>query len=282
MLKKTLLVMIAIRLLLVLTLVSAKPIDRIHDGYLFQGDMLFRRSTYDIAVQGGDVDKKENKIDDGTGPKTGQTAAGLYAAKWENGVVPYKFGSKSKCYPIIGCLSFTPFGRPEKAIKSAMKEWEEKTCIRFKPRENERDYIEFINEGFGKCYSFIGRVTGKQVLSLATGCGTHGIALHELGHALGLHHEQSRPDRDDYVTVNYDNIQKGTEINFKKYSFSQVNGLGQPYDYGSIMHYSEDAFGKWPWSTTITPKKKGVEIGQRKHLSTLDAATINKLYNCKK
>ena len=41
-------------------------------------------------------------------------------------------------------------GPTEKAILSAMKEWEEKTCIRFKSRTNEKDYIEFIDDGFGQ------------------------------------------------------------------------------------------------------------------------------------
>ena len=45
-------------------------------------------------------------------------------------------------------------GPTEKAILSAMREWEKKTCIKFKPRTTERDYIEFIDSGFGK-YVFI-------------------------------------------------------------------------------------------------------------------------------
>jgi len=45
----------------------------------------------------------------------------------------------------------------------------------------------------------------------APGClQTTGGIQHELLHVLGLFHEQSRPDRDEYVIVLWDNIIPGT------------------------------------------------------------------------
>jgi hypothetical protein len=41
-------------------------------------------------------------------------------------------------------------GPTEGAIRSAIKEWEDKTCLKFVPRTNEADYIEFVDAGFGK------------------------------------------------------------------------------------------------------------------------------------
>lgn len=58
---------------------------------------------------------------------------------------------------------------------------------------------------------------GKQILSLATGCFPNRPAttIHEFFHALGFYHEQSRTDRDDYVTIIEENIIEGkTEYSF--------------------------------------------------------------------
>ena len=67
-----------------------------------------------------------------------------------------------------------------------------------------------------RCWSYVGRYGGAQVVSLqppdekGPNClGGPGRALHELMHALGIFHEQSRADRDEYVEVILDNIIPG-------------------------------------------------------------------------
>ena len=64
-----------------------------------------------------------------------------------------------------------------------------------------------------------------------------GIVVHEVGHAMGFYHEQSRPDRDDYVVVSKENIQDDREGNFNKYSTNIIDNQNIPYDYSSDMHY---------------------------------------------
>ena len=64
--------------------------------------------------------------------------------------------------------------------------------------------------------------------------------LHELGHTLGLYHEQNRPDRDQFVEILYNNIKYfSLRKNFDKLPESEVNSLNITYDYQSIMHYSK-------------------------------------------
>ena len=69
---------------------------------------------------------------------------------------------------------------------------------------------------------------------------------HEFIHALGQFHVQSRPDRDQYVTIMWDNIKQGKEHNFKKHTGSLTYNV--PYDPKSFMHYS-------PWGFAIDSSK---------------------------
>jgi hypothetical protein len=78
-----------------------------------------------------------------------------------------------------------------------------------------------------------------QPMSGSTDC-TLGTILHEMGHVIGLWHEQSRPDRDSYITVNYDNVIKGSWSNFEIISDDQQ--ILSSYDYASVMQYIPYAF----------------------------------------
>ena len=62
-----------------------------------------------------------------------------------------------------------------------------------------------------RCSSAIGRRGGRQTINLAAGCYRL-IPAHEIFHALGRLHEQSRPDRDNFITINMDNIRPGKDI----------------------------------------------------------------------
>ena len=68
--------------------------------------------------------------------------------------------------------------------------------------------------------------------------------MHELMHAAGFWHEQSRADRDEHISINWNNIQSGMEFNFLKYDLNKIDHLGAEYDTCSIMHYGSQAFTK--------------------------------------
>ncbi|GFR04685.1 zinc metalloproteinase nas-13 [Trichonephila clavata] len=113
--------------------------------------------------------------------------------KWPHGAIPYVIANT--------------FDHQERSIIArAIEEYHKNTCIRFFPRNNENDFV-FITRKEG-CFSMIGRDGGPQLLSLGDGCMFVGIIIHEFMHAVGFWHEQSRADRDNYVTILWENIQQ--------------------------------------------------------------------------
>ncbi|XP_016142338.1 meprin A subunit beta-like [Sinocyclocheilus grahami] len=166
-------------------------------------------------------------------------------------------------------------------IWRAFEQFRLKSCIDFKPRAAED--ISYVSlESHNGCWSYVGRTfAGAQALSIGDGCGTKAIVEHEFLHALGFWHEQSRYDRDDYVTINFENIITGQEHNFNKYSENQTTTQDTQYDYYSVMHYDKNAFSNGNGSTIITKRPEFQDvIGQRLDLSEYDVIELNKLYKC--
>ncbi|CAI5454942.1 unnamed protein product [Caenorhabditis angaria] len=185
--------------------------------------------------------------------------------KWEDGRIPYTISSQYSSYS-------------RSKIAEAIEEYRKKTCIDFAPKSaGDLDYIHIVPDD--GCYSLVGRIGGKQPVSLGDGCIQKGIIIHELMHAVGFFHEQSRADRDEYVKINWSNVEAGLQDQFDKYSLSMIDHLGTKYDYGSVMHYAPTAFSK-NGKPTIEPIEKDVEIGQRLGFSENDIYKINMLYNC--
>ncbi|KAL6104631.1 mep1b [Pungitius sinensis] len=165
-------------------------------------------------------------------------------------------------------------------ILKAFEQYRLKTCIDFKPWSGEANYIS-IFKGSG-CFSSVGnRHVGKQPLSIGSNCDRIATIEHEFLHALGFWHEQSRADRDDYVKIMWDRISDGKQHNFNTYNDNTSSSLGVPYDYGSMMHYSKDAFrnGTEPTIVTKIPAFSEV-IGQRMEFSDSDLLKLHRLYNC--
>ncbi|MEQ2206946.1 Dorsal-ventral patterning tolloid-like protein 1, partial [Xenoophorus captivus] len=150
---------------------------------------------------------------------------------WPGGVIPYVIGG-----------NFT--GSQRAMFKQAMRHWEKQTCVTFIEKTDEESYIVFTYRPCG-CCSYVGRRgNGPQAISIGKNCDKFGIVVHELGHVIGFWHEHTRPDRDDHVTIIRDNIQPGQEYNFLKMEPGEVNSLGEPYDFDSIMHYARNTFSR--------------------------------------
>ncbi|XP_065076987.1 protein tolkin-like [Ochlerotatus camptorhynchus] len=194
---------------------------------------------------------------------------------WDFGVIPYE---------IDGNFS----GLHKALFKQAMRHWENYTCIKFVERNpiDHPNYIVFTERQCG-CCSFVGkRGNGPQAISIGKNCDKFGIVVHELGHVVGFWHEHTRPDRENHVVIEKNNIMVGQEYNFNKLTEDEVNSLGLPYDYDSIMHYARNTFSKGTYLDTIfpieMPGRKRPEIGQRLRLSEGDISQANLLYKCAK
>ena len=124
---------------------------------------------------------------------------------------------------------------------------------------------------------------GEQRISLGYSCDTPGHLLHTLGHIIGFYHEQSRPDRDDYVKTFTKNIDEEQKKNFQKQDGSIVQ---DQYDYASIMHLSATAYSKNGKITTEVINNRTYatqgepKLGDRVSLSLQDINETNRLYNC--
>ncbi|XP_036440042.1 low choriolytic enzyme-like [Colossoma macropomum] len=166
--------------------------------------------------------------------------------------------------------------RELQVIQRGLDSFSTVSCIRFIPRTNQRDYIYI--QSLSGCYSYVGRLGYGQTVSLdRNGCIYHNTVQHELLHALGFNHEQTRSDRDNHIRVVWENI-----IENMKHNFNKINTLNQgtPYDYNSVMQYHRTAFSKNGLPTMVPIPNSNVAIGQATQMSNNDIIRLYRLYQC--
>ena len=116
--------------------------------------------------------------------------------RWPNSTIPYEIESG---YPDVNMIYY------------AINHLTNNTNLCLVPRTNETDYIRFVNAS--GCSSYIGKIGGVQNINVSVNCGVSST-VHEILHAAGFYHEQSRADRNTYVTINPANITSGNAIQF--------------------------------------------------------------------
>lgn len=149
--------------------------------------------------------------------------------------------------------------------------------IKFVALVAQTDYVNFYfnpDDTSGECEAVVGRAGGEQPVGGSATCAL-GTILHEMGHTIGLWHEQSRPDRNTYVSVNYDNLIKGSISNFNQiYDNAQETTL---FDYASIMEYPAFSFSRngGPAIESIPP---GIPLSNLTGYTAADIDGIERLY----
>ena len=188
-------------------------------------------------------------------------SVGRTGGRWANNTVYYQIDSSLP---------------NQQRVTDAIAHWEANTSLRFFVRTSQTDYIVFRPSS--GCSSSLGRVGGRQYINLASGCST-GNTIHEIGHAVGLYHEQSRADRDNYIDILFENVQSGAQGNF--YTYVQTGSDGQDLtndlDLGSIMMYGSFFFSKNGQPTITRLNGTTFEV-QRNALSADDIAGIDIMY----
>ncbi len=195
---------------------------------------------------------------------------------WDHGIVYYDFDES-----VLPSL--------QTIIRGAIDEYVQKTCLKFRlrsPTSTITSYIHFENISAPACTSSsIGKATTYvQTINVPGGCGTHETVLHEIGHAIGFWHEQSRPDRNIYLTIDWKNVEEDRKSLFGLRH--EVDYQGEKYDYASVMHYNLWAFSSNGEPTLIVNNdaryraQGSPAIGEYTHLSAGDVRMVDKLYKC--
>ncbi len=172
----------------------------------------------------------------------------------------------------------------KRAILESVAEITGQTCISFTSCLRCRNRI-FISRQGGGCWSgVLGMRKGVQKVNLGSGCWRKGTIIHELLHAIGFYHEQSRPDRDGHVTVSMDLIKSDWRSQFHIYT-GRLQAIGD-FDFGSVMMYPHKhaQVGIHANRPYMVPKYNKAanqrKMGQREGLSTEDVKKIKIAY-CK-
>mmetsp|Transcript_91094 Transcript_91094/g.262655 ORF Transcript_91094/g.262655 Transcript_91094/m.262655 type:complete len:608 (-) Transcript_91094:172-1995(-) len=187
------------------------------------------------------------------------------------------------------------------AFRKAVEAWEAVTCIHFVEAAAQPlpPALLVANSAAERehCYAtHIGYPGNNDYATINLGwCNDEryvGNIIHELGHVLGMNHEQKRPDavqkyhgKGPHLVVHWENVGKWAdqyEADPDSYTGSDNDGAGDAqigyadYDFGSIMHYpTGDHF------ETI-PSDKGVLTGNRHSLTEGDIVQVLDMYQCKR
>lgn len=197
------------------------------------------------------------------------------APPWPFGVIPFEYDSNVS-------------QANRNLFQNAMNEVHDYCGVDFRPRQ-QFDVAWLHIQSASANNAPVGYFVGERIVNIFN-FNVQIIMVHELLHVIGIYHEQSRTDRDNYVTINSGNIsQNGCQDSngnpgpcdpqFAKEDLSASFGA---YNFDSIMHYGRAAFSTSTADTiTVKPAYAAIwqsRIGQRTHSTFGDRSTAIRLY----
>ncbi len=192
---------------------------------------------------------------------------------WPTGIVYYRYDST-----VGAALKGT--------IQSAIAHYHQRTTLIWveDTAQNQPTFVRFTSpSGSTTCQSDIGYPGANKVVTteLGNGCNSFDTVVHEMGHAIGLRHEHTRADRDNFISINTANLRPGKAANFTKWPVTE--GLLTDYDFDSVMHYNStvtDAAFVYDTSKPVFTRKDGSLIVAQdgSGLSDGDVRGIQEMY----
>ena len=154
---------------------------------------------------------------------------------WPGGIIPY----------VIDPELINPH------VPDAIQHWNENTVIRLVERTGQPNWVRFVPSDDGSCSAQLGMIGGEQKVFLHEFCDVSAV-VHEIGHAVGLGHEQQRNDRGLHVWVSWRPGERPFLIPLEQSGGRELD-IG-PYNNGSIMHYA--------WTGSLRTIPPGIVLGE--------------------
>ncbi len=234
---------------------------------IYQGDIILGSAANVVDPKPDPLPKKRDFSSYSNGAVS-STTQGLVARAgeywmWPKGIIPFRIGRD--------------FSSSERdVILQAVQELNTRTNLNIVPHNGHLNIIEFFKKPeLGGGNSKVGRQRSLQRINLGHNMPKD-LIIHEILHAAGFWHEQSRSDRDRFIKINWENITDGMEHNFEKHTADGYKIA--PYDLNSIMHYSGRAFSKNSLPTIVHVNTNNIVNGGGGSLTNMDIDGINTLY----